>query len=163
MYFIKPETNTPSGLMARPVLTSYYKSKNTLNPPFNRFNVYTSPDETILCSDNKQSMYCHVSTPVRGGPEGPSPPRRGVLRLGVPPGDQVLGGPLEGDLLELPIGEAERLDRQFRLLGRPGRRRAWRTGCQTGGADRGGVRRRRGVVGAWEGIISRLWPRTECV
>ncbi|KAK1293619.1 Indole-3-acetic acid-amido synthetase GH3.17 [Acorus calamus] len=54
--------------MARPVLTSYYKSKNILNPPFNRFNVYTSPDETILCSDNKQSMLLQ---------------RRQVLRVGA--------------------------------------------------------------------------------
>ncbi|WCJ26707.1 Auxin-responsive GH3 family protein [Euphorbia peplus] len=60
LLFIKPETSTPSGLMARPVLTSYYKSKNFKNRPFNRYNVYTSPDETILCPDNKQSMYCQL-------------------------------------------------------------------------------------------------------
>lgn len=60
LLFIKPEISTPSGLMARPVLTSYYKSKNFRNRPFNRYNVYTSPDETILCSDSKQSMYCQL-------------------------------------------------------------------------------------------------------
>ncbi|XP_065854604.1 indole-3-acetic acid-amido synthetase GH3.17-like [Euphorbia lathyris] len=60
LLFVKPETSTPSGLMARPVLTSYYKSKNFKNRPFNRYNVYTSPDETILCPDNKQSMYCQL-------------------------------------------------------------------------------------------------------
>lgn len=60
LLFIKPEICTPSGLMARPVLTSYYKSKNFRNRPFNRFNVYTSPDETILCPDSKQSMYCQL-------------------------------------------------------------------------------------------------------
>lgn len=60
LLFIKPEVNTPSGLSARPVLTSYYKSNNFRNRPFNRFNVYTSPDETILCSDSKQSMYCQL-------------------------------------------------------------------------------------------------------
>ncbi|RVW71532.1 Indole-3-acetic acid-amido synthetase GH3.17 [Vitis vinifera] len=48
LLFIKPEISTPSGLMARPVLTSYYKSSNFRNRPFNPFNVYTSPDETIL-------------------------------------------------------------------------------------------------------------------
>ncbi|XP_050226083.1 indole-3-acetic acid-amido synthetase GH3.17-like [Mercurialis annua] len=58
--FIKPEISTPSGLMARPVLTSYYKSNNFRNRPFNRYNVYTSPDEAILCPDNKQSMYCQL-------------------------------------------------------------------------------------------------------
>ncbi|KAJ4980369.1 hypothetical protein NE237_031206 [Protea cynaroides] len=46
--------------MARPVLTSYYKSSNFRNRPFNKFNMYTSPDETILCQDNKQSMYCQL-------------------------------------------------------------------------------------------------------
>ncbi|OVA09702.1 GH3 auxin-responsive promoter [Macleaya cordata] len=60
LLFIKPEISTPSGLMARPVLTSYYKSNNFRNRPFNRYNVYTSPDETILCSDSKQSMYCQL-------------------------------------------------------------------------------------------------------
>ncbi|KAJ6712904.1 hypothetical protein OIU79_008988 [Salix purpurea] len=60
LLFIKPEISTPSGLMARPVLTSYYKSNNFRNRAFNRYNVYTSPDETILCSDSKQSMYCQL-------------------------------------------------------------------------------------------------------
>ncbi|KAJ4968371.1 hypothetical protein NE237_015072 [Protea cynaroides] len=60
LLFIKPEIKTPSGLMARPVLTSYYKSSNFRNRPFNKFNVYTSPDETILCQDSKQSMYCQL-------------------------------------------------------------------------------------------------------
>ncbi|KAE8716463.1 Indole-3-acetic acid-amido synthetase GH3.17 [Hibiscus syriacus] len=60
LLFVKPETKTPSGLMARPVLTSYYKSSNFKNRPFNRFNVYTSPNETILCSDSKQSMFCQL-------------------------------------------------------------------------------------------------------
>ncbi|CAK9324526.1 unnamed protein product [Citrullus colocynthis] len=60
LLFIKPEMSTPSGLMARPVLTSYYKSKNFRNRPFNKYNVYTSPDEIILCSDSTQSMYCQL-------------------------------------------------------------------------------------------------------
>ncbi|KAB2625043.1 indole-3-acetic acid-amido synthetase GH3.17-like [Pyrus ussuriensis x Pyrus communis] len=60
LLFIKPEISTPSGLVARPVLSSYYKSSNFRNRPFNRFNIYTSPDETILCSDSKQSMYCQL-------------------------------------------------------------------------------------------------------
>lgn len=60
LLFVKPEISTPSGLMARPVLTSYYKSSNFRNRPFNRYNVYTSPDETILCPDSKQSMFCQL-------------------------------------------------------------------------------------------------------
>ncbi|KAJ6943938.1 hypothetical protein NC652_009391 [Populus alba x Populus x berolinensis] len=60
LLFTKPEISTPSGLTARPVLTSYYKSSNFRNRAFNRYNVYTSPDETILCPDSKQSMYCQL-------------------------------------------------------------------------------------------------------
>ncbi|XAR64326.1 hypothetical protein NMG60_11024622 [Bertholletia excelsa] len=60
LLFVKPEIRTPSGLMARPVLTSYYKSSNFRNRCLNRFNVYTSPDETILCLDSKQSMHCQL-------------------------------------------------------------------------------------------------------
>lgn len=60
LLFVKPEVCTPSGLRARPVLTSYYTSDNFRNRPFNRYNVYTSPDETILCGDTKQSMYCQL-------------------------------------------------------------------------------------------------------
>ncbi|KAF5726615.1 auxin-responsive GH3 family protein [Tripterygium wilfordii] len=60
LLFIKPEIETPSSLMARPVLTSYYKSINFRSRTFNRYNVYTSPDDTILCPDSKQSMYCQL-------------------------------------------------------------------------------------------------------
>lgn len=60
LLFIKQEIRTASGLMARPVLTSYYKSNNFGKRPFNKFNVYTRPDETILCSDNKQSTFCQL-------------------------------------------------------------------------------------------------------
>ncbi|XP_062110818.1 indole-3-acetic acid-amido synthetase GH3.17-like [Humulus lupulus] len=60
LLFVRPEVRTPSGLRARPVLTSYYKSDNFRKRPFNRYNVYTSPDETILCDDTKQSMYCQL-------------------------------------------------------------------------------------------------------
>ena len=60
LLFVKPEVSTPSGLGARPVLTSYYKSDNFRKRPFNRYNVYTSPDQTILCPDTKQSMYCQL-------------------------------------------------------------------------------------------------------
>ncbi|XWS39388.1 hypothetical protein CRYUN_Cryun18bG0049800 [Craigia yunnanensis] len=60
LLFVKPENKTPSRLTARPVLTRYYNSSNFKNRPFNRFNVYNSADETILCSDSKQSMYCQL-------------------------------------------------------------------------------------------------------
>ncbi|KAL1370871.1 hypothetical protein HN51_001058 [Arachis hypogaea] len=58
--FIKAETKTPSGLVARPVLTSYYKSDHFKNRPYDPYNVYTSPNEAILCPDSFQSMYTQM-------------------------------------------------------------------------------------------------------
>ncbi|KAJ4755531.1 Auxin-responsive GH3 family protein [Rhynchospora pubera] len=58
--FIKSESKTPSGLPARPVLTSYYKSEHFKSRPYDPFNVYTSPNEAILCTDSFQSMYAQM-------------------------------------------------------------------------------------------------------
>nr|GEZ82459.1 probable indole-3-acetic acid-amido synthetase GH3.1 [Tanacetum cinerariifolium] len=59
-YFIKAEAKTPSGLVARPVLTSYYKSQQFKTRPIDPYNVITSPNETILCVDSFQSMYSQM-------------------------------------------------------------------------------------------------------
>ncbi|KAL2945420.1 putative indole-3-acetic acid-amido synthetase GH3.9 [Bienertia sinuspersici] len=59
--FVKAEMSTKCGIPARAVLTSYYKSKHFKGRPKNApFLDYTSPDSTILCEDNKQSMYCQL-------------------------------------------------------------------------------------------------------
>ncbi|KAL3503355.1 hypothetical protein ACH5RR_037804 [Cinchona calisaya] len=58
--FIKSESKTPSGLVARPVLTSYYKSSHFKNRSFDPYTNYTSPNETILCPDSYQSMYSQM-------------------------------------------------------------------------------------------------------
>ncbi|TKY70621.1 indole-3-acetic acid-amido synthetase GH3.1 [Spatholobus suberectus] len=58
--FIKAETKTPGGLVARPVLTSYYKSDQFRKRPFDPYNVLTSPNEAILCPDSFQSMYTQM-------------------------------------------------------------------------------------------------------
>ncbi|XP_016168961.2 probable indole-3-acetic acid-amido synthetase GH3.1 [Arachis ipaensis] len=58
--FVKAETKTPGGLVARPVLTSYYKSEHFKNHPFDPYNLYTSPNEAILCPDSFQSMYTQM-------------------------------------------------------------------------------------------------------
>ncbi|KAJ7948220.1 putative Indole-3-acetic acid-amido synthetase GH3.3 [Quillaja saponaria] len=60
LLFIKSEARTPGGLVARPVLTSYYKSSNFKDRPFDPYNIYTSPNETILCPDSYQSMYSQL-------------------------------------------------------------------------------------------------------
>lgn len=58
--FIKSEAKTPGGLVARPVLTSYYKSNHFKERPFDPYTNYTSPNETILCQDSYQSMYSQM-------------------------------------------------------------------------------------------------------
>ncbi|XP_057954705.1 indole-3-acetic acid-amido synthetase GH3.6-like [Malania oleifera] len=58
--FIKSEARTPGGLVARPVLTSYYKSSNFKDRPYDPYTNYTSPNETILCADSYQSMYSQL-------------------------------------------------------------------------------------------------------
>ncbi|KAG8365017.1 hypothetical protein BUALT_Bualt18G0059200 [Buddleja alternifolia] len=58
--FIKCETKTPGGLLARPVLTSYYKSSHFKERPYDPYTNYTSPNETILCPDSYQSMYSQM-------------------------------------------------------------------------------------------------------
>lgn len=57
---MKAETRTPGGLLARPVLTSYYKSEHFKARPYDPYNVYTSPNEAILCADSFQSMYTQM-------------------------------------------------------------------------------------------------------
>ncbi|KAL6283791.1 hypothetical protein ACE6H2_014720 [Prunus campanulata] len=58
--FIKSEAKTPGGLVARPVLTSYYKSSHFKRRPYDPYTNYTSPNETILCPDSYQSMYSQL-------------------------------------------------------------------------------------------------------
>ncbi|KAL0916805.1 hypothetical protein M5K25_014344 [Dendrobium thyrsiflorum] len=58
--FVKPETTTPGGLPARPVLTSYYNSHHFRHRPFDPYNNYTSPTAAILCPDSHQSMYAQM-------------------------------------------------------------------------------------------------------
>ncbi|XP_058091098.1 indole-3-acetic acid-amido synthetase GH3.6 [Magnolia sinica] len=58
--FVKSEAKTPGGLVARPVLTSYYKSRHFTDRSYDPYTAYTSPNETILCSDSYQSMYSQL-------------------------------------------------------------------------------------------------------
>ncbi|KAK3035753.1 hypothetical protein RJ639_033455 [Escallonia herrerae] len=73
--FVKSETKTPGGLLARPVLTSYYKSEHFKTRPYDPYNVYTSPNEAILCADSFQSMYTQMLCGLYE--------REQVLRLGA--------------------------------------------------------------------------------
>jgi len=75
LLFVKPEIRTASGLVARPVLTSYYKSRHFRERPDSPYTRYTSPNEAILCPDSAQSMYAQLLCGLA---------RRGeVLRVGA--------------------------------------------------------------------------------
>ncbi|KAL2940653.1 putative indole-3-acetic acid-amido synthetase GH3.1 [Bienertia sinuspersici] len=73
--FVKSESKTPGGLLARPVLTSYYNSEHFKTRPYDPYMVYTSPNEAILCSDSYQSMYSQMLCGLYE--------RKTVLRLGA--------------------------------------------------------------------------------
>lgn len=73
--FVKSATKTPGGLLARPVLTSYYNSDHFKTRPYDPYNVMTSPDEAILCVDSFQSMYSQMLCGLYH--------RQSVLRLGA--------------------------------------------------------------------------------
>ncbi|MQL82654.1 hypothetical protein Taro_015134 [Colocasia esculenta] len=75
LLFVKAEMPTPSGLPARPVLTSYYKSQHFKCRARDPFNDLTSPDKAILCTDSRQSMYCQLLAGLVH--------RHRVLRLGA--------------------------------------------------------------------------------
>ncbi|KAK8648783.1 hypothetical protein V6N13_129526 [Hibiscus sabdariffa] len=55
--FAKQEIDTPSGLKARSVTTSFYNDPGFRKVASQR---YTSPIEAIFCSDPNQSMYCQL-------------------------------------------------------------------------------------------------------
>ncbi|KAK1370032.1 indole-3-acetic acid-amido synthetase GH3.6 [Heracleum sosnowskyi] len=64
MYFIflKSESKTPGGLLARTALTNFYRSTLSRNSPSENelHSKYTSPNAAILCLDNYQSMYSQM-------------------------------------------------------------------------------------------------------
>uniref|UniRef100_A0A804UGP8 Indole-3-acetic acid-amido synthetase GH3.6 n=2 Tax=Zea mays TaxID=4577 RepID=A0A804UGP8_MAIZE len=60
LYFVKAESRTPGGHPARPVLTSFYRSRHFLERPHDPYTVHTSPDEAVLCVDAYQSMYAQL-------------------------------------------------------------------------------------------------------
>ncbi|GKU96299.1 hypothetical protein SLEP1_g9548 [Rubroshorea leprosula] len=57
LQFMKPETKTSSGLVARSYITSLAKH---IQQRKIKNDLYSSPCETILCSDIKQSMYSQL-------------------------------------------------------------------------------------------------------
>ncbi|KAF5791618.1 putative GH3 family protein [Helianthus annuus] len=150
--FIKAESKTPSGLVARPVLTSYYKSQQFKTRPFDPYNVYTSPNETILCVDSFQSMYSQMlcgliyrEEVLRCGAVFASGLVRAIKFLQL--NWQELAQDIESGKLSTKIIDPAVRDCVSKILKpNPDLARFVREEC---------------CEGNWEGIITRIWPNTK--
>ncbi|XP_056161200.1 probable indole-3-acetic acid-amido synthetase GH3.1 [Syzygium oleosum] len=150
--FVKAETKTPGGLLARPVLTGYYKSDHFKTRPYDPFNVYTSPNEAILCPDTFQSMYAQMlcglimhHKVLRVGAVFASGLIRAIRFLQV--NWKLLAHDIETGTLNPRIADPSiRRCMEESLRPDQGLAEFIRTQCEGE---------------AWEGIITRIWPNTK--
>ena len=154
LYFVKAESRTPGGLPARPVLTSYYKSRHFLERPHDPYTVHTSPDEAILCVDAYQSMYAQLLCGLVH--------RADVLRVGAVFASGFLRAIhfLEKHwrrlCRDIRVGEldAEITDRAVRAaVGRVLRADPALADAIEDACDRP----------SWQGVIRRVWPNTKYI
>jgi auxin responsive GH3 family protein len=154
LLFVKAESRTPGGLAARPVLTSYYRSRQFLDRPRDPYTSYTSPDEAILCVDSYQSMYAQLLCGLVH--------RADVLRVGAVFASGFLRaihflekhwarlchdirtGELDPEITDRVVRDA--VGRVLRAD--PALADAIEDEC---------------ARASWEGIIRRLWPRTKYI
>ncbi|KAI9075309.1 hypothetical protein K1719_042714 [Acacia pycnantha] len=152
--FVKSEAKTPGGLLARPVLTSYYKSSHFKDRPFDPYTNYTSPNDTILCPDSFQSMYsqllcglCQNDQVLRVGAVFASGFIRAIKFLEkhwVPLCNDIRTGTIDPKITDPSVREAV-----MKLLKPNPQLAAFvETEC---------------VKESWKGIIPRLWPNTKYV
>jgi auxin responsive GH3 gene family len=155
LLFVKAESRTLSGLPARPVLTSYYRSRQFLDRPHDPYTLYTSPNETILCVDSYQSMYGQLLCGLVH--------RADVLRVGA-----VFAS---GFLRAIHFLEKHwpRLCRDIRtgaldpeITDRAVRDTVGRVLLRADTALADEVEAECGMP-SWEGIIRRLWPRAKYI
>ena len=151
--FVKAEARTPGGLLARPVLTSYYKSSHFKNRPYDPYTNYTSPNEAILCPDAYQSIYAQLLCGLCY--------RLDVLRVGAVFASgfirairflekhwQLLCHDIRTGTLNSQITDQAVRDAVMLVLRRPDPELADFIHEQC-------------CKGYWKGIITRLWPNTK--
>ncbi|GMG98647.1 hypothetical protein Nepgr_000487 [Nepenthes gracilis] len=155
--FIKSEARTPGGLVARPVLTSYYKSSHFKDRPYDPYTNYTSPNETILCPDSYQSMYSQMLCGLYYNTE--------VVRVGAVFASgfiraikflvnhwEVLCCDIRTGSLNPLINDPSVRESVSRILKpNPGLADFIETECSLCKKD------------SWRGIITRLWPNTKYI
>lgn len=152
LLIMKPEIITPSGLLARSVVTSFFKNNRFENSPLNPF---TSPKDTILCTDSKQSMYCQLLCGLVQ--------RHEVLRVGAIFASALLRAIkfLETNWAEMCsnirtgqvsdwITDISCRNAVSVVLGNPSPELADLIELQCGGSS-------------WDGIVKKIWPRTKCI
>ncbi|KAJ4908444.1 4-substituted benzoates-glutamate ligase GH3.12 [Raphanus sativus] len=153
--FTKQESITPSGLPARVATSSYFKSDYFKNRPSNWYYSYTSPDEVILCSNNTQSLYCH-------------------LLCGLVQRDEVVRmGSIFASVMVRAIKFLETYWEELCSNIRTGHLSQWITdlGCRSSvslvlGGPRPDLADTIETVcnqSSWEGIVKRLWPNTKYI
>ncbi|XP_047087815.1 indole-3-acetic acid-amido synthetase GH3.8-like [Lolium rigidum] len=149
--FVKSETTTPGGLTARPVLTSYYKSDQFKNRPYDPYHVYTSPTPAILCADAFQSMYVQMACGLCQ--------RHDVLRVGAVFASGLLRAirflQLHWEQLAADIEAGSLTPR----VTDPAIREAV-AGILRPDAELASFVRAECSRGDWGGIITRVWPNT---
>ncbi|CAM0906567.1 unnamed protein product [Alopecurus aequalis] len=150
--FVKSETKTPSGLTARPVLTSYYKSEVFKNRTYDPYHNYTSPTAAILCADAFQSMYaqmvcglCQRHEVLRVGAVFASGLLRAIRFLQL--NWEQLADDIETGALTPRVTDASVREAVAGIL-RPDPELAQFVRDECCGGD-------------WAGIITRIWPNTK--
>lgn len=156
--FTKSQSKTPSGLLATTASSSFFLSDCFKNRPSKYGFQYTSPDEVILCLDNKQSMYCHLLCGLVQ--------RNEVVRIGA----------MFASILVRAITFLENHWRELCSNIRSGYLSEWITdlSCKDSvsnllegpNPELADLIEQECSRGSWEGIITRLWPKTkliECV
>ncbi|KAF7836792.1 indole-3-acetic acid-amido synthetase GH3.6 [Senna tora] len=152
--FIKSEAKTPGGLLARPVLTSYYKSSYFKHRPYDPYTNYTSPNDAVLCPDSYQSMYsqllcglCLRNDVVRVGAVFASGFIRAIRFLEKH--WALLSHDIRTGTINPQITDASVRDSVMRILKPdPSLADAIESECSKS---------------SWQGIITRLWPNTKYV
>ncbi|RLM70235.1 putative indole-3-acetic acid-amido synthetase GH3.8 [Panicum miliaceum] len=146
--FVRSETKTPSGLPARPVLTSYYKSDHFKHAS----NTFTSPLAAILCADVFQSMYaqmvcglCQRHRVVRVGTVFTSGLLRAIQFLHQH-WEQLAADIEHGELSPCVSEPLVRAAVAGILRTDPRLAQVIRTECSNGD---------------WAGIVTRIWPNTK--
>ncbi|KAL8060678.1 hypothetical protein ABFX02_02G040300 [Erythranthe guttata] len=151
--FIKSETETPGGLVARPVLTSYYKSEHFKTRPHDPYNVYTSPNEAILCPDSFQSMYTQMLCGLYQ--------REQVLRVGAVFASGLLRAIRFLQLNWQQLAEDIRTGSLNPKVTDPSVRECMTRMMSKPDPELADFIARECSEENWEGIITRIWPNTK--